>query len=344
MIHRQLLRRPYYRRTITPVYQDTILDDITSIRFINNKFAIIAVFKKERDLSNFLIDTCIPDKVDIHKNKEHTMNYNFSDYCIITKSYKPCDLKNRSFTLKCGYSHFEIEIQHEKITQSHNLVAMTMFKDDEKLIPSYIEYYTQMGIEHFYLYYNGSLKEKIGMLPKYNNVTYLQWNHPYIFDKKYFAQIGAIHDFLYWAKHFAKYALFNDLDEYIFWANKETPFKDFILENDKSYYGFCNCFVYLKNKQYEIEPTKDTYKLITDNRFEKTNMIYEYGKRSKCVIKTDDIESMGVHFIISPEKIDNIIFKFHEAGIYHVCNFVNRSNVSIDKYALAKLNLKYRVR
>jgi hypothetical protein len=193
------------------------------------------------------------------------------------------------------------------------LVAMTLFKDDYKMIPAYVKYYTELGVEHFYLYYN----KRMGSdpLPELPEVTYIEWDYPYKNSHgHHWAQITAINDFLYWAKHFADYVLFNDLDEFI-----QVPLD---LTGDKLCYGFTNRFVELDNPEQSI----DTYDSIKNKNFKMFSWTHDFPVASKCIVSTKQVTTMGVHQTNIPRFNDDntkILGEF-----YHVINFTGRRRVT----------------
>lgn len=196
-------------------------------------------------------------------------------------------------------------------TENHNLVAMTLFKEDSKLIQGYVNYYKKLGVEKFFMYYN----KKIGVekLPEIENVIYIEWDYPY--RNEYgncFAQLTAINDFLYWSKHFSKFVLFNDLDEYIdeYFINK--------LDDEHICFAFKNQFIEL----YDTKQDDNIYNKIKNNDFRLLNNLFDFPHRSKCVVNPKKVITMGVHELDKQRldtKITKIIGKF-----YHVNNFENR--------------------
>lgn len=193
------------------------------------------------------------------------------------------------------------------------LVAMTLFKEDYRLIPAYMKHYTDLGVEHFFLYYNKPLGTD--PLPKRENVTYIEWPYPYYNEHgHHWAQITAINDFLYWAKHCADYVLFNDLDEFI-----QVPLT---LEGGKMCYAFNNRFIILENPVPSIQTADD----IRDKKFQALEWANTFPRRSKCIVSTNDVKTMGVHQTNIPRCTDEntqILGEF-----YHVSNFERRTRVT----------------
>ena len=200
-------------------------------------------------------------------------------------------------------------VKKQPVQPRRRLVAMTMFKDDYRLIPGYVRYYKELGVEHFFMYYN----KRMGSdpLPDLPDVTYIEWDYPY-YNQEYghWAQITAINDFLYWAKHFADYVLFNDLDEFI-----QVPLD---LTGDKLCYGFTNRFVTLDDPSQTGDIKNKKIKL-----FDWSN---DFPRKSKCIVSTRQVVTMGVHQPNIPrynEENTKILGEF-----FHVSNFEDRTRVT----------------
>jgi hypothetical protein len=161
----------------------------------------------------------------------------------------------------------------------HRLVAMAVFKEDYKFIPAYVNYHKELGVEHFYLYY--MYKSGPISLPRYPNVTYVEWDYPkYDSDGRSWAKLTAVNDFLYWSKHFADYVLFSDLNEFI----QVRP----DLTSEKMCYGF-------KNRLVELETPINIYDSIKNKNLEIFDWASNFPRKSKCIVSTKQVEAMGIH-------------------------------------------------
>ena len=296
---------------------------IYSIRFFYNKIVIII-------LNNIINNVKINGNTDDIKMKLYNFSIHkdiYNDYNIIESAlhdYKP----DQNIELSVNNSIYNIKLVDSTYTKKHQLVAMTMIKNENNfLIKSYVNYYTQLGIEHFFIYYNGILNNV--ELPTLDNVTYIEWNYVYWLNNKHCAQIMAMTDFLYWAKSFSEYILFNDIDEYIDWKNTDISLKDYIINNNMQCYSFMNRFIKLTNPIFD-ELICDR---INKKQYDKVYINYEHGYRSKCIIKTD-IDSIGIHKIIYPFNFSYYAFTYEQAELLHICNFLHRKHVSINNEAL----------
>lgn len=113
-----------------------------------------------------------------------------------------------------------------------SLTMTTLFKNDYYLLGKYIDYYTNQGVEHFYLYYNGPIGDLKPRNPS-ANVTWLEWNHEYFVDgdsKKDLshAQFSQLNHALLKYGGLTEYMGFNDLDEYMTLRIKDIKLRDVI--------------------------------------------------------------------------------------------------------------------
>jgi hypothetical protein len=310
-----------------------ILDDVVNIRVINDECIVTLVLTKDKTIHECRING-VAAEVQMFDKKVHD-----DIYCTVymlrarNEEWRGRRLKMR---VQVNREQKDFWVRSSETVKKYDIVAMTMFKDDAALIPSYVCYYRKMGVEHFFLYYNNCVP--VSTLPQYEDVTYIQWNYPYYHEKNHYAQIGALMDFTYFSKHIASYVLFNDLDEYIFWKGPPgNNFKTFIIQNNFDVYGFLNCFIYLKHKNTEVEATEEICKMIENEEFQRTTIVYGWGKRSKCVVKVSSIDMMGVHEVIAPKTLSRCILGYETAGIHHICNIKNREHTSVSKDFLTKI-------
>jgi hypothetical protein len=320
------------------IKEDSVFQNICNVRVCNNQIIIIIV--SSASLMIETINSCfindIPANINVFDKNRHLDQYN--DYAIIT-------CQNDSFVFINNKEYVRIQIngieKRKKVQRiieidvenKFKLVAMTMFKSDSDLIESYVSYYKKyLGIEHFFMYFNGN-EDEFSRLPKVNDVTYIQWNFPYRVNNLHYAQIGALNDFLYWSKHMSDFVLFNDLDEYI-QNNTQKDIKLFLQNEGTEYdcFGFLNKFICLGNTPFKtIQADSSIYTFIEEGNYISSKKDWPFGVRSKCIIRSSAIESMGIHKIISPiENAKLYIFPYEQASLLHVCNFNNRVNISLD--------------
>lgn len=280
---------------------------IVNLRFINEQ--IIVITYEPHEIENIYINDVKAE----HVQCEHVYSNWTHIYTASSNEWKKLD--NIDVFIDGKF----IKNVKKTFTENHNLVAMTLFKEDSKLIQGYVNYYKKLGVEKFFMYYN----KKLGVekLPEIENVIYIEWDYPYRKEDGNengycFAQPTAINDFLYWSKHFSKFVLFNDLDEYIdeYFINK--------LDDEHICFAFENQFIEL----YDTKQDDNIYNKIKNNEFRLLNNLFDFPVRSKCVVVPKKVITMGVHELDKQHLdtgITKIIGKF-----YHVNNFENRQRTT----------------
>jgi len=196
-------------------------------------------------------------------------------------------------------------------TKKGYLAITTLFKDDYHLFPIFYNYYMKQGVDHFYMYYNGIIDNKIKNMFDYDNVTLIEWNFRYWNYKKYkyihHAQIGQLHDALHkYGKNNYDYMIFCDLDEYFYVKNKNLKLYIQKKKNkDIDIFGFCNKWAITLNDKIPENELPSTI-LINDQTL-------NYPNRSKNIYKLDNINLIGIHhaYLYQNYNIKNNLIMFH---------------------------------
>lgn len=111
-------------------------------------------------------------------------------------------------------------IAHEKLFK-YDLVICALFRNEELYIKEWIEFHKLMGIQHFYLYDNGSTDRSVEILQPYIDaqlVDLFSWPLETNNQKEnlYLLQLPIYRDALKIVKRTARWAAFIDLDEFLF--------------------------------------------------------------------------------------------------------------------------------
>lgn len=195
-------------------------------------------------------------------------------------------------------------------SKQYFLTITTLFKDDYKIFPIWYEYYKNQGVDHFYMYYNGTLTPEIQNIFNKQNVTLIEWNYKYwLKNCKYshHSQMGQIYDALYkYGKNNSEYMIFCDLDEYMNIEN--TTLRQYILDNPTvDTFGFCNHWARTIDNTIPNSLPKSFY--IGDK--------YIYGSRSKNICKTDYHNLIGIH------NVDKTNYSINNLNMFHFFDWVN---------------------
>ena len=283
-----------------------IIKPSTKISLCKNKIIISRGFDEDNiDIKFKVIDNDIIDK-QIYKNEGFEASYTI---ILVIRDTVP--------KLSLYINDKEIILEQLNILD-HNISAMTLFKNDYKLLKRYLNYYSSLVFEIFFLYYNGKIDNAlIKDINEYKVKIYLiEWDFKYwIGDKKqHYAQTMAINNSLHILKNYGYYTLYNDLDEYIIINNLKT-----LIENnwDIDIFVFKNRFCKMGDQLIRYEDF--------DNKFDLSTIVkgHLWDKyREKNLIKLQNINIIGVHSIYDEyKKYDNSI------EFYHIVNFVENNRV-----------------
>ena len=123
----------------------------------------------------------------------------------------------------------KLTIHFKNDLKKNYLSVAAIMRDETRILCEWIEYYRAIGVEHFYLYDNRSLrKNKIRkLLEPYIEqgiVTLLDWNYLYARNKensRRFCQRGQMHHCLYKYGHLSTWMFFIDVDEFVFPVDRD---------------------------------------------------------------------------------------------------------------------------
>ena len=214
--------------------------------------------------------------------------------------------------------HFEVTYNNQTyktiskeivpLINKKKLALTTLFKDDFEHFPMFYKYYKEEGVEHFYMYYNGIIDNKIKELFNKKDVTLIEWDfrywncrHKYI----HHAQLGQIHNFLYkYGKDSYEYTIFCDLDEYLHINN--TTLRSYITNKNKIFYRFNNIW-------------SDFIDRRIPNTFPRTFLVHKKKdtlSRSKTIYKLDKISVLGIHYCSTQISLEKK-YKIIDLDMYH---------------------------
>ena len=316
-----------------------------NIRFIKDALYAYCIYDAKMYSPNFLDGiringlkpTFIHFDLSEHESYKYSLSMHVTNPLWLKLTTLKLELRNDYVPCLCN-----VVTVNKIVTKKHfDLILMSTvciekpYQDDFALIPQFVKYYSEViGIQHFYLYYNGSLDDV--HLPQLENVTYIEWNYPYNAKTTengcfiHCSQIGSVNDLLSWAKQFSKYIMFVDLDEFVYW-NNSIPLIQYILNQNYKCYGMRNVFTALKNSSTTVSYNENWIKMLLNNDFEVIPTICEFQFRSKCIVRTD-IKLMGVHKIVDPIYTDileeTLIFDPDICGFHHIYNFSERTRFS----------------
>jgi hypothetical protein len=306
-------------KPISVKIQDKIL--FSNITLINQKIILTSIY--------YLYHPWEVDKIKINVNGNVITNQYHLEY----NNYE-CSLmiiielqnKNSTEEIEIQYEDVYISFQlHELCLPQKNIYAMTLFKDDYQLLKKYLEYYDELGVECFMIYYNDKLNDQflkeINLINQSNyQIILVEWNYCYWWKhlsnpKHHHAQTMAINDSLYILKNVSDYILYNDLDEYI--KIKDT-LHDIVQENIDVHVFKC-LFCQMGNEMIKYN---NFYFEYDEQKIKKGNYWDKF--REKNLIKTSSIHLMGIHNVI--DQFSEKKLQIKENGLfYHFVNFLEKN-------------------
>jgi len=209
------------------------------------------------------------------------------------------------------------------------LAITTLFKDDHYLFPLYYQYYKRQGIDHFYMYYNGKLKDlpqkSLQLFQEHpEDVSLIEWDFPYWNppQAKYThnAQMGQIHDALHrYGKDSYDYMIFCDFDEYMYF--EYTKIRDVVHQYpDIDVFAFSN--IWAETVDRTTPSTTDPDNIEFPTTIDASDEKLYYGDRSKNIIKLSTTDpTIGIHKITHPN-----LFYAYNLTMYQFYTWTNNKN------------------
>jgi hypothetical protein len=231
-----------------------------------------------------------------------------------------------------------IVLEHSISERKYTLSLTTLFKDDYIILDLFYEYYKKQGVEHFYLYFNGKITDKVReKCQDRSDITLIEWDFLYMNDDKkctfvHHAQVGQMHHALYrFGKIQNEYMIFCDFDEYMYIDvnNSSKRIIDEIRENPVDVYGFHN--FWCKTLDGNI-PTTFPEQI-------EIGVFHSFGDRSKCIYRMNSIDIIRIHepFLFS---IDSpVLLKHSHYRLLHFFYWTNKTRHPKDRNMLQILDI-----
>ena len=252
----------------------------------------------------------------------------------IRVDYEPCII----ITAQVGVGPIAVELQYEGQTwrislaretrAPSSLSLMTLFKDDYRLLPTFISYYEKLGVDSFHLYFNGPLNRvdwsflEEAARNSGIRVTLVEWDVPYwwnlsaVVNKPFYDQQGyqhhaqtmAMNHHLHTVRGQSDYTLFVDLDEYIF---TPKPILDRCREAKLGFVLLQSWWATLP----DVMPY-ESFSLLEDKEL----FVAESGEgrwRVKSLVDPKAVDLMGIHV---PHRHTQVDYRFID-GFFHFYRF-----------------------
>jgi hypothetical protein len=173
--------------------------------------------------------------------------------------------------------------------QNKVLSITTLFKDDYNSIPIFYDYYKKQGVEHFYLYYNGTLTNEIKHICDKEDISLIEWDYQYWSDYSehsiHHAQLGSLHHAIYkYGKDNTEYMIFCDLDEYL--HNKNGKLIELVTKySNIDTFEFVNCWAKMIDDENNQSVFPSNFYSCETNDW----------NRKKCIHKLNSIKYIDIH-------------------------------------------------
>lgn len=174
--------------------------------------------------------------------------------------------------------------------QKYELTICTIFHDDAKWLPEWIEFHEKQGVEHFYLYNNGSTDDYLNILNPYIEkglVELTDWMLPsHSMNDFNFVQGSAYSHCLKRIADEAKWCAVIDTDEFLF-----SPEGQLLTETLKDYDAYSGVIVnWICYGTSGVEKIPDGQKMI-ETLFLRAPMDFSDNHFAKSIVKPKDIRT-----------------------------------------------------
>ncbi len=284
---------------IAPVYCDLAINyDDVEIKYENTKLKL----KEKLDFIEFE-----PTIIRI---------YNLNDL-------KIDDKKQLNINVSYQKYHQKFNIQYNIFSVEYNFVLSTLFKNDDYLLNTWMNYYKKQKVDYFYLYVNKKIDKDYS---SFTNCKFIEWDFEYWYDKSkykckdvsvsfHFAQMGQISHFIYkYGKPLSKWIANIDLDEYLHVENKKIGN---ILSDEYNYIYFNNYWSKLESDY--IPKYEEKLNLYQQDICIMNNDKLRGKERFKFIVKTSDILANGIHQIKKIRKEKKI--NYPDSKMIHFKNW-----------------------
>lgn len=296
----------------------------------NNKTIIFDYFIRQSNL--YLISTYWSIKhhyiseglpkldITVNNNKLEEVGYDESEplrfftYKLNSKIKLPLSLK---------INNNDYLIMPEKIKplkKKHKFAVATLFKiETSEWIERFVNYYKKQGVDAFYFYYNGPLKEMPSNLPQDKSIFYIIWDYPYWLENiklKHYAQTTFLMDFRLKYYDDNEFVAMIDLDEYIYNSLDSKTIYECIKDLNKDIIVVANHWATVSGKQLKYNINSSGW-----------------DKRTKVIYNTKYRGYYGIHWIKPKKSINDQLVKSIYLKMLHVIDVLHPNRIEkMEKY------------
>lgn len=256
--------------------------------------------------------------------------------------------KNNSIEISINYLNKSKDyfLHKNKNKNQYNLTMQTHFKHDYDVCNEWMKYYKNIGVDHFYLFYNGQIDKDGDVYKYFNNLenkswfTLIEWdykfwlndigweikhlqkplNKKYKYNMKHYenvdlkdnihhAQSLAINTSIYKYKNNTNWIGYFDLDEFILCNNLINLLSNFKVSETAVVY-FANSWANIDNinrLNFTIDKLKN--KIIRDNNTLSSN--YCNSWKNKNIVNPKNIYNYQIHHVKNIKPNTKIVNSWH---------------------------------
>lgn len=167
--------------------------------------------------------------------------------------------------------------------KKHFLSILAIFKNEEMIIKEWLEHHIWQGVEHFYLINKGSDDNYLEIIKPYMDMGIITLYHL----PEQFKQVEHYNTIFQLIKNETEWLAVIDIDEYLFGLDDTLINK--IIDLNDSYDCIVSYWISFGSNGFDKQP-----KEIRTSFLERTHKTL-VTKRSKCITKTDFIETLSIH-------------------------------------------------
>jgi len=231
-----------------------------------------------------------------------TLSINNNDYLIMPETIKP-------------------------LKKKHKFAIATLFKNEtSEWIQRFINYYKKQGVDAFYFYYNGPLKDMTSNLPQGKNIFYIIWDYQYWYEDvkyKHFAQTTFLMDFRLKYYDDNEFVAMIDLDEYIYNSLDSRTI-----------------YEYIKDLNKDIIVVANHWSTISGNELKYNINASPWDRRTKVIYNTKYQGYFGIHWIKPKKSTNDRLVKSTNLKLLHVIDVLHPERTEkIEKYTRVTKNI-----
>lgn len=195
---------------------------------------------------------------------------------------------------------------------------MHSFYSNHEQVVEWVELNRVMGVQYFTFYINNISTAVERVLEHYVHeglARVLDWKLPISeHEIHYFAQLAAINDCLYRSKLESEWTQFVDLDEFVVYQ-RDNPLTipqllDVLSIHNASVYAFRHAHFKIRSINPDSKETYLAMNITVKSKVLATTLMNQYINpvfdRSKCIVQTKDIVTMGIHEVWAMDRIAKV--------------------------------------